>query len=607
MKNKNIIKGMLMMAAGLMLTGCSSDYLDLAPESEPSTASIASSTSAARLAVRGIGRAMQCQYQKVTTANQYNGESYVNTIYGDGWGQDVIENLAQTQFGATTYAWKTMGNPRASWVNNIPWNYPYGIIYMANGVLDGIDTAEGPDDDRWFIKAQALTFRAHGYIKLLQFYAPRWEDSDNGEKYCIVIRTSQSTENQPLSKMIDVKKRVYEDLDSALALYNRSTNKREYKWEPDLSVAQGLYARAALLFHDWSLAQQMAHDARQGYQVMDNNTLFSGFCDDNNDFMWEQAAEGDDIYYWSYGSHYAVNGAYVKQWGDIGGGNINLDLYNQMDPNDVRRGLFMTPDKLEGVTSATMNPGGLKPEDFWSTDLINPLTMDMSGGLTKKDRNKPNTKYGLVNFVVQWGFDYMDNRFKGSLDKLIDPTDQFACYFQWGPSVEGGFQVAKGVQAKLYGCQIGAQYKFWAYVPYGTSHYPYMRASEMCIAEAEAAYMAGDMATAQSCLSEINSIRIPGYAGGNSGKALLDEIRLCRRVELWGEGQSWTDFKRWNIPCERRAWVADDPTSGNFGASYAMRREPNECGGWRFTVPAIESDYNPLIDRTLLPSTSEYD
>lgn len=602
MKTSNIIKGIVCIAAAGSLVGCSDNYLDLMPESQPTTGLISESVNAARLAVRGIGRAMQCQYQEVTTANQYNGESYVNTIYGDGWGSDVIERLAQQQFGATTYKWNTMGNPRATWVNNIPWNYPYGIIYMANGVLDGIDNCQGDEKERMFVKAQALSFRAHGYVKLLQFFAPRWEDSDNGNKYCIVIRTSQSVENQPLSTMNDVKQRIYEDLDSAINLYERSGMQREYKWMPDKSVAQGLYARAALIFHDWGTAQKMAHDARQGYKIMDNKTLYAGFVEDNDDFMWEQAAEESDIYYWSYGSHFACNGLYVKQWGDIGGGAINLDLYNQLDPKDVRRGLFMTPDKITENDSIAKF-GSLKPEYFWNADLIEPATMNMAAGPVVRNSKFPNRKYGLVNFICKYGRMYMNKKFTGDLAKCLG-DEKFACYYAWGENLEGGFAFQGNVQARLYGCQIGAQYKFWSIAPYGVSCYPFMRASEMCLVEAEAAYEAGDLTTAQSCLEEINTIRIPGYSA--AGKNLRDEIRLCRRIELWGEGQSWTDFKRWNIPCERRAWIEGDPTSGNYPQTLAMKREPNEQGGWRFTVPAIESDYNPLIDRSLLPDLSEY-
>lgn len=609
MKKNIFVKGMLLLSGAAMLAGCSDNYLNVAPETEPSTSMISTSLSAAKLALRGLGRAMECQYQEVTTANQYNGEAYVNTIYNDAWGSDYYNGLAMQQFGVETYKWNTMGQETATWVNNIPWNYSYGLIYMANGVLDGIDTCDGDEEEKAFVKAQALTYRAHGYIKLLQFFAPRWEDSNNGEDYCMVIRTSQSTENVPLSKMIDVKKQVYADLDSAIVNYDRANGlDREYKWETNKSVAQGLYSRAAMIFHDWDIAQKMAHDARQGYTIMDNNTLFAGFYQDNNDFMWCSGAEDSDIYYWSFGSHFANNGLYVKNWANIGAGFINLDLYNQLDPNDVRRGLFLTPDKIEDsyTTKLKANPAKLTSAAFWDKQLVNADNMQMNIGATIRDSKNPNKKWGLQNFVCIWGYDYLNNKFKGNMSEVIDPTDQFACYMAYGKTVEGGFAIAKGVQAKLYGCEIGCTYKFWSYAPYGTSHYSYMRAAEMCLTEAEAAYMAGDAVTAQRCLTEINKMRITGYKATNSGQALLDEIRLCRRIEMWGEGMGFSDMKRWNLPLVRRAWVADDPTSGNMPSKYAMTRQPNEQAGWRFMVPRIESQYNPLIDRNLLPQPGDY-
>lgn len=607
MKKINITKGLVGIGMLSLLGACSDDYLSQSPITDPSNAQIHESVAAAKLAVRGIARVMQMQYQK-TNLNQYMGESYINTHFGDCWGSDVRDGLSYQMWGQDVMTWKMMGNERYN-NNALPWRYGYDLIFNANGVLDGIDDAEGDADDRRLVKAQALTYRAHGYIKLLQFYAPRWEDSNNGDTYCIVKRTTQSTEPTPLVTMKEIKDLIYEDLDSAIYNYENSKSRREFKWEPDLSVAQGLYARAALLFHDWKIAADMAKNARANYTIMDNNTLYAGFYADNNDLMWTQSDEDSDIYYWSWGSHYACNGTYVKNWEDIGAGFISLELYNELDPNDVRRGLFMTPDKLKDAP-ADWNPGKLVPNDFWNPDLVDPTSMNMATGLTRADKNQPNKKFGLNKFIVYWGMDYMNNKFKGDLGVVIDPEDPFGAYIAQKVQANAGdpliWLYEKGNNVKLYGCHIGAQYKFWSKAPYGTSCYPFMRASEMCLAEAEAAYMAGDYPRAQKCLSEINSLRIPGYSGGKTGQALLDEIRLCRRIELWGEGQNWTDYKRWNLPITRKAWVKRNPSSGNCPKDYSMTRDPKDCAGWRFTVPASETDYNNLIDRKLLPAPSEY-
>ncbi|MCK7529965.1 MAG: RagB/SusD family nutrient uptake outer membrane protein [Marinilabiliales bacterium] len=40
-------------------------------------------------------------------------------------------------------------------------------------------------------------------------------------------------------------------------------------------------------------------------------------------------------------------------------------------------------------------------------------------------------------------------------------------------------------------------------------------------------------------------------ASANTGQALIDEIMLNRRLELWGEGFRFTDLKRLNLPLSR--------------------------------------------------------
>lgn len=37
----------------------------------------------------------------------------------------------------------------------------------------------------------------------------------------------------------------------------------------------------------------------------------------------------------------------------------------------------------------------------------------------------------------------------------------------------------------------------------------------------------------------------------NTGQALIDEIMVQRRVELWGEGFRFLDLKRLNLPLDR--------------------------------------------------------
>lgn len=570
------------------LSGCSSDYLKVLPESDPASDQIVSSLEAAQMAVNGLSSAMNTQYQS-TNYNQVNGEGYINFNFTDGFGPDMLCGLVM-HWSPSMYNWKEFDDQDAI-ANSLPWMYSYNIINQANVVLDGIDTCPGDEKQRDFIKAQALTFRAHAYIKLMQFYGPRWEDSNNGAVNCVVLRTHAGTDDMPFSTTAQVMDQIYSDLQTAIELFDGCGLDRKYKWQVNGSVARGLFARAALIKHDWATAQKMAHDARQGYRVMDNDTYFSGFYQDCDDFMWAQGDNEADIYYWSLGSHYACNGQYTNAWG-IGGVAISLDLYNQLDPNDVRRKLYLTPDKVNDIDPKA-NRGKIVEEDFWNIDVVDGASgCNMAAGSTARDPQNPNKKWGVINVIVNYAYKFANEYFKGNLSECDNEGFYAYCNF----TSQGKVNLGNGVKADLVFCPMGSSLKFWSKAPYGTSKMPFMRASEMCITEAEAAYEAGDMATALSCLKEINDMRIPGYSFSGTGEALRDEIRLCRRIELWGEGNNFPDFKRWRLPMVRRAWIANDPTSGNYPTADAIEVAPEENHGWRFIVPFSETRYNKLVD-----------
>lgn len=63
--------------------------------------------------------------------------------------------------------------------------------------------------------------------------------------------------------------------------------------------------------------------------------------------------------------------------------------------------------------------------------------------------------------------------------------------------------------------------------------------------------------------------RDPQYTCTATGEDLLKEIKMYRRLELWGEGFSWYDCKRWGDPVVRPS-IAEGGNysqfvSGTFG------------------------------------------
>lgn len=581
-------------------SSCSDNYLDLAPVTSVTNNSATATVDGAKLAMIGICQAMCQQYQEIGGSNGYNfmnGEAYVNHRMNDAFGPDQHNGIGMLMWGydQITQSVDTWGRDNYV-INYIVWKYCYNLIQQANVILDGIDDAEGDATQRDFIKAQVLTIRAHAYTKLVQYYAPRWENSNNGNVYCLVMRDHYTTEGAPLCTMNDALNLVYSDLDNAIELYQSTGMKREEKWMPDMSVAYGIYARAAMVKHDYATAQTMAHNAYQGYTILDNKTLFSGLFEDNNDYMWISTTDGTDLYYWSELCLYATNGVYTKNWQTPDA--IDLDLYNQMAENDVRRGLFLMPDKIEylnGLNQKTYNPANLTEAAFWNPVLVNVTNnCDLNNGEIKKSNNP----WGMKNLAAYFSWVYYSDTFTGNKDLIYDTEQKNIDYLTLDG--KGDFRVTSTQYITLNTIPFGAQFKFWAVAPYSAGAQSWMRSTEFRFLEAEAAYYNGDEGTCRANLNEIQGMRIPGYSFNGSGQALLDELRLAYRIETWGEGHNWTDYKRWNLPIVRRAWQPNDPTSGNWQTEFGIDTPVDRNSGWRMRLPYAEYNYNKEIDRELL-------
>ncbi|SEL81714.1 RagB/SusD family nutrient uptake outer membrane protein [Parapedobacter koreensis] len=109
---------------------------------------------------------------------------------------------------------------------------------------------------------------------------------------------------------------------------------------------------------------------------------------------------------------------------------------------------------------------------------------------------------------------------------------------------------------------------------------PYMRAAEMYLIEAEALARSGNEQAAD-VLYEYAVVRDPAYTRStNTGQALVDEILIQRRSELWGEGFRFYDLKRTNTPLVR---------AGNHSATYAVTiNVPTGDIRWQFLIPQDE-------------------
>ena len=575
MKKNILIKGIaaLMMASAVSpaLTSCSSDYLEKAPITSTSAADIGGTIEGARAAKTGLCQGM---YRQFTGHNLFstNGEPWMMIYYGEVFGNTFLSNYFCGHGTGNTYTTWAQLRDETYWGAQQMWYYAYNLISWANTMLDNIDNLEPYEGERDFIKAVALTMRAHCYIRLVQCYAPNWENANGGDVKCLIIRNTGTTEDKAFGTMGEAMELIYDDLQTAIKLFDDCGWKRDFLWEPDGSVARGLLARAAMIKHDYTLAQQMAKEARQGYRIMSADEYNSGFVTANDEYMWATMYEApaQSIYYYATGASNACNGRYQESWGYTVN-SIDYMLYKKFPMSDVRKGLYITPEFIE-LNQELADEYGVTKDDFWDESKI--YTNGFRIQINSVNDN-------MKNFVIAYG--KQEYARQDAINQFLSGT--VAPY-----------------QSKSSEILFGTQYKFWGNQIYGMNQWPFMRASEMGYTEAEAAFRNGDETTARKIMEELNKdVRDPNYTCSATGDALLQEIKDYRAFELWGEGFNWFDMKRWHDPIVRVAWEANNPNSGNRGTSFAQTFSPDQYYGWMVVVPQVEFNYNKLASRADLP------
>ncbi len=136
----------------------------------------------------------------------------------------------------------------------------------------------------------------------------------------------------------------------------------------------------------------------------------------------------------------------------------------------------------------------------------------------------------------------------------------------------------------------------------GGGSFPLFRSAEMYYIEAEADYHLGKIAEAQQLIYDANKDRDPALTKSTkTGDDLLDEIKLYRRFDLWGEGYDWFDCKRWGSTIVRKTWA----DGGSFLKAYVGTIKPGDANQWTWVIPERETQYNGAFNNATTTSGEE--
>ncbi len=518
------------------MASCSDDYLETTPQDSTAKTELFATPDAAQYAVNGLGRLMSKQY---LSTQGYNGEgtvyAYIAEYTGDG-----MQKLGYS-------GWATIMNSTYNQSNtnnnlHVSWYYYYRLIGNANQILDNIpaEVASVSLQKEWdFIKAQALTVRAYGYTMLSQIYSRRWTDR-NGESRGVVLRIDTSNDPKECASLKIVLDQVYKDLDEALELFATCGKDRDtdvnMRWLTNADVAHAIYSRAALVRNDWNTVIPHSQAARENYSIMGTDEYFAGFNTANKEWIWE-AFEDDTqpIYYYSFYNYMSGScaGSASRTYPPL----ISKQIVDPIDPADTRLGIFAIPTAEE-------------IEEAGGVEAI-ATTANGSGVVTKGSF-----------------FTRVQNEFvkKG---RLYSTTK--IGYYQGTK-----FIVKSGV---------------------GDGCIPIFRAAEMIYNEAEAQFRLGNESAVQALLNEATQPYNADYNCTKTGQELWDELIAYRKFDLWSEGHSWFDLKRWGVDMVRKTWdeggswasyfAGDGRNGGNYG--------PTDRNDWTLVIPTMETNYNNKV------------
>jgi hypothetical protein len=273
---------------------------------------------------------------------------------------------------------------------------------------------------------------------------------------------------------------------------------------------------------------------------MSNADYYAGFCKPTSEWIFGSYGDAqENMWYWSYGTQYSCNGYYANNTAN-GAGSIDIELTNQIPDNDARKGLFLTPDKFDNF------------------DLSDPTVTD--------------------NYYLSYGIMGFSN------DALWDEVDAYVANRH---NSSAASNMERPYQPGYY--YVGGQTKFYVFDTPGVGYLPFIRSSEMVLIEAEANYFLGNEAAAQAALVELNAKtgRDANYTCEKTGEDLFDEIVNYRRLELWGEGFGYSDYKRWNKAISRKSLAQ----GGSAATAIAVTVNPDN-DNWTWAIPQWESDYN---------------
>ena len=537
------IKITLLVGLALTIASCSEDFLETKPTDAISSGDALATAENMALILNGLHRLQYAQPQTlISGGDSYRSGNHYWVPLGDNLAGGLIHSAPANNLGWQDEARWTSHSQATSRTTEQLWYQRYHVIASTNAIINKATDGSIPEDDRLReILGQAYTYRAFAYHDLVTHFAKGYlignPSTDPGVP--LLFASEAPFESTGRATVEEIYNQCQADINTAISYFENATQRRtgdpKFKSQLNIDVAYGIKARIALAKGDWTTAASAAVSARQNYPLMEEEEYKSGFNTTSlSEVIWgSNNISTETTYFRSYFylASNTFNGSQVRNNPKI----IDKRLYNQIPDTDYRKDLFLE-DAPNTNTSASNGQGGFDNDPNYTDEAVFDAKVE-----------EIRSAYGLPsNFNLH---PYMHLKLRSSNAGTTDPDDIIL-----------------------------------------------MRSSEMYLIEAEAQAMIPNIPAAQAALQTLGEARDSAFDATvfNTQGSLMEQIKLQRGIELWGEGFLYSDKIRWDEGVDHGA-------NGGSGASETLyqngytQAKPSVNDAWIFKIPQAEIDANPNL------------
>ncbi len=330
-------------ALGLGVAGCKKTYLDTNPSTSISANEMFKTTTSAYTALNGMHSFMNESGSLSSSHSDFGAKAM--DLWSDVMGNDMV--CANSGYDWMYYHYSYFAMDYAIyWMNTIPWSFYYKIVNNANNILDNVDGATGPDEEKNDIKGQAYAYRAWAYLNLVQWYQFTYMHAGAPALKGVPIYTTSTKPGDTgngrptLQENMDL---MLSDAQKAVDLLQTAPAHAE-KSHISLSAASGIAARVFLEAGQYDKARLYALAAYQDYPLMASTDYTTGFNSaTNSEWIWASSLSSEQynnqgIVCWF--SHVDQDGPGYAGVGATR--SITKALYDKISSTDIRKEVFLT-------------------------------------------------------------------------------------------------------------------------------------------------------------------------------------------------------------------------------------------------------------------------